>query len=106
MLRSAIQLLNKGLRMRFKRKIVLDKLSNQILNLLAEKDMHGYEIICHLKKHSNNTFSKNSGNLYPLLDSLIQKGYLKTYDQKTKGKTRKFFKLTFIYRLLKRMKKL
>ena len=57
-----------------------------ILKLISEKDMYGYEMI--------DTLSKKVGTLYPLLHSMVQSGYLESYNQEANGKLRKYYRIT------------
>ena len=65
-----------------------------ILRLLEDKDMYGYEMIENLEKKSNNVFTLKAGTLYPLLHSLEEKNYLKSYEDEVNGKLRKYYSLT------------
>lgn len=65
-----------------------------LLKLLDEKDMYGYEMIDTLRKKSNNVFELKAGTLYPLLHGLEGKGLLKSYEQDSVGKTRKYYSIT------------
>ena len=65
-----------------------------LLKLLSEKDMYGYEMIDTLSKRSNNIFELKVGTLYPLLHSMVQAGYLTSYDQEANGKLRKYYRIT------------
>lgn len=65
-----------------------------LLKLLSEKDMYGYEMIDTLAKRSENVFELKVGTLYPLLHSLVQSGYLNSYDQQVNGKLRKYYQIT------------
>ena len=65
-----------------------------ILRLLEDKDMYGYEMIENLEKKSNNVFTLKAGTLYPLLHSLEEKKYLKSYEDEVNGKLRKYYSLT------------
>lgn len=65
-----------------------------ILKLLSEKDMYGYEMIEALEKKSNQVFQLKAGTLYPLLHSLVEKGYLTFYEQEANGKMRKYYSIT------------
>jgi len=49
-----------------------------VLRLLLEKDMHGYEMMKHLKELSNNTWKPAPSTLYPLLNSLEKEGLIRT----------------------------
>ena len=55
-----------------------------VLKLLEEKDMYGYEMIDTLSKRSDNVFELKVGTLYPLLHSMVQSGYLESYNQEAK----------------------
>ena len=55
-----------------------------ILKLISEKDMYGYEMIDTLSKRSDNVFELKVGTLYPLLHSMVQSGYLESYNQEAK----------------------
>ena len=65
-----------------------------LLRLLAEKDMHGYEMIDILRKKSCNVFELKAGTLYPLLHGMEEKGLLKSYEQEYGGKMRKYYSIT------------
>ncbi len=65
-----------------------------LLKLLSEKDMYGYEMIDTLSKRSKNVFELKVGTLYPLLHSLVQSGYLNSYDEQVNGKLRKYYQIT------------
>ena len=65
-----------------------------LLKLLEEKDMYGYEMIETLQKKSQNVFNLKAGTLYPLLHSLENKEYLKSYEKEANGKVRKYYSLT------------
>lgn len=65
-----------------------------LLKLLSEKDMYGYEMIDTLSMRSEQVFELKVGTLYPLLHSLVQNGYLNTYDQQVNGKLRKYYQIT------------
>lgn len=74
--------------------LVSGNTSMLLLKLLSEKDMYGYEMIDTLSKRSNNVFELKVGTLYPLLHSLVQKGYLTGYEQQANGKLRKYYRIT------------
>lgn len=65
-----------------------------LLKLLSEKDMYGYEMINTLSERSQNVFELKVGTLYPLLHSLVQGGYLTSYDEQANGKLRKYYQIT------------
>lgn len=65
-----------------------------LLNLLAEKDMYGYEMIEALRSKSRNVFELKAGTLYPLLHSLESKDLLQSYEQEAGRKVRKYYSIT------------
>ena len=66
-----------------------------ILKLVEQEDMYGYQMIDELKKRSNDVFDMKAGTLYPLLHTLVQKGYLTAYDQAAgEARVRKYYHLT------------
>ncbi len=77
-----------------------------VLKLLEEKDMYGYEMIETLKERSNNVFEMKAGTLYPLLHSLVQKKCLESYEQEVNGKTRKYYGITNVGRVLLKEKEM
>ena len=77
-----------------------------VLKLLAEKDMYGYEMIDTLKQRSNNVFEMKAGTLYPLLHSLVEKKCLTSYEQEVNGKTRKYYGITPIGKILMKEKEM
>ena len=65
-----------------------------LLQLLAEKDMYGYEMIEVLRERSENVFELKAGTLYPLLHSLEAKGLLNAYEKEAGNKVRKYYSIT------------
>lgn len=65
-----------------------------LLRLLETKDMYGYEMIEALRSKSNNVFELKAGTLYPLLHSLESKGYVRSYEDASSGKKRRYYQLT------------
>ena len=57
-----------------------------LLRLLETKDMYGYEMIEALRS--------KAGTLYPLLHSLESKGYVRSYEDASSGKKRRYYQLT------------
>ncbi|MCX7710216.1 MAG: PadR family transcriptional regulator [Clostridia bacterium] len=66
-----------------------------LLSLIAQKDMYGFEIIKNLKTKSNDLYSMSEGTLYPALQRMEQKKYLRSYwgDSDTGGR-RKYYAIT------------
>jgi len=73
-------------------RIVKNLLDIQILRLVDTEPMWGYRI----KKHVEAKFDvkPRHGALYPLLNTLEQKGFLKSQKQQEKGRTRKVYTIT------------
>ena len=65
-----------------------------VLLCVYKKDMYGYEMIDTLSKRSDNVFELKVGTLYPLLHSMVQSGYLESYNQEANGKLRKHYRIT------------
>lgn len=76
------------------RGLVSGSMGMLILKLLADKDMYGYEMIETLRERSENVFELKAGTLYPLLHSLEEKGYLRSYEMEAGGKVRKYYGMT------------
>jgi len=62
-----------------------------ILNLLAEKPRHGYEIIKELEERFGGTYSPSPGTVYPTLTLLEDLGYARA---QTEEGNRKVFEIT------------
>jgi DNA-binding PadR family transcriptional regulator len=56
-----------------------------LLNLLTEKDMHGYEMIKELEEKSSGFYKPSAGSIYPTLQLLGDRGYIQALkdDRKT-----------------------
>lgn len=66
----------------------------KILDILKEKEMHGYEIVLRLNKDPEVSIDHKIGTLYPILRSLEKRRYLKAYVIKKNGKSRIYYKRT------------
>ncbi|HEX9062110.1 MAG TPA: helix-turn-helix transcriptional regulator [Clostridia bacterium] len=66
-----------------------------LLSQIALKDMYGFEIVKNLQAKSNNLYKMSEGTLYPALQRLEQKKYLKSYwgNSETGGR-RKYYSIT------------
>lgn len=66
-----------------------------LLSQIAQKDTYGFEIVKSLQAKSNNLYKMSEGTLYPALQRLEQKKYLKSYwgDSETGGR-RKYYSIT------------
>lgn len=66
-----------------------------ILSVLEKNDLYGYAIIKEIEKRSEGVFSFKEGTLYPILHSLEQNRYLKSYwVESEQGRSRKYYKIT------------
>ena len=63
-----------------------------ILNLLKSKPMHGYQIISCIRKNFGVYFGPST--IYPLLNSLEEKGYIKSEWDLSRDRPRKVYNLT------------
>lgn len=63
-----------------------------VLNLLAEKPRHGYEIIRELEQRFGGAYSPSPGTVYPTLSLLEDMGYARATAEE--GSTRKVFEIT------------
>ena len=66
----------------------------KILDILKEKEMHGYEIVVKLNQNLEHSFEYRIGTLYPILRSLEKRRFLKSYEIKRNGKRRIYYKYT------------
>lgn len=77
-----------------------------LLSQIARKDSYGFEIVKSLQLKSNNLYKMSEGTLYPALQRLEQKKYLKSYwgDSEAGGR-RKYYSITELGKkdLLKKM---
>ena len=79
----------------FNRELVKGSTSLLLLQLLAERDMYGYELVKELEKRSANEFSVKEGTLYPALHKLEKQEYIECYwQEQEKGPARKYYKMT------------
>src|SRR5690606_26339634 len=53
-------------------------LKYMILRLLAEKPMHGYEVMQRLEEETGGFYSASPGSVYPVLQMLQDEGYLRS----------------------------
>ncbi len=66
-----------------------------LLSQIASKDTYGFEIVKNLQAKSNNIYKMSEGTLYPALQRLELKKYLKSYwgNSETGGR-RKYYSIT------------
>jgi len=63
-----------------------------VLQLLNKRPMHGYQIITEIRKNFKVYFGPST--IYPLLNSLEKKGYVKSEWNMSGGRPRKVYRLT------------
>jgi len=84
--------LTENFRKEIVQRITRNLLDIQILRLVQTQPMWGYKI----KKEMETKFGVKlrHGALYPMLNALEQKGFLKSQKQQQKGRTRKVYAIT------------
>lgn len=66
-----------------------------VLQLLSEREMHGYELLTKMREKSKNLIEITEGTLYPLLHTLEADGLLTASWEKSAGKRkRKIYAIT------------
>jgi len=66
-----------------------------VMQLLAEDEMYGYEIVEALAKRSAGVFELGQSTLYPMLYNLESKGLVRSREKKgDNGRTRRYYRLT------------
>lgn len=79
----------------FDRELVKGSTSLILLQLLAEKDMYGYEIVKEMEKRSGFALQVKEGTLYPALHRLEKQQYIEAYwREPEKGPARKYYRMT------------
>lgn len=71
-----------------------DDLNILVLLLIQRKDMYGYAVIKEMEIKSKGTFTMNEGELYPVLHSLENKGFLESYWKDEDDIEKKYYRLT------------
>lgn len=79
----------------FDRELVKGSTSLIVLQLLAEKDMYGYEVVKEMEKRSDHVLQVKEGTLYPALHKLEKQQYIESYwREPEKGPARKYYRIT------------
>jgi PadR family transcriptional regulator, regulatory protein PadR len=65
-----------------------------VLNLLAEREMYGYEIARSIKLSTHDVLSLGEGVLYPALHAMESRRLLRTRSVRTGGRVRIYYRLT------------
>ena len=65
-----------------------------LLNLLAEREMYGYELARAIRLTTKDAISVGEGVLYPALHTLERRGWLRGRRRVVGGRTRVYYSLT------------
>jgi PadR family transcriptional regulator, regulatory protein PadR len=65
-----------------------------VLQLLARREMYGYEIVRSIQTTSKETFAFGEGSIYPVLHELESKKLVKSRRQEVEGRSRLYYSLT------------
>jgi len=66
-----------------------------VMQLLADDEMYGYEIVEALAKRSSGVFELGQSTLYPMLYNLESKGLVRSREKKgDNGRNRRYYRLT------------
>lgn len=64
-----------------------------VLSILNVKDCYGYEIVKMIKEISHGALDIKEGTLYPVVHTLLKKGYISSYDIIAGKRIRVYYKL-------------
>ena len=79
----------------FDRQFVRGGATTVILSILADKPMHGYDLIRTIRTRSEGILDFSDGTVYPLLYSLRDKGYVASRAETSgQGRPRKVYDIT------------
>ncbi|KAB7673167.1 PadR family transcriptional regulator [Bacillus sp. B1-b2] len=79
----------------FNRELVKGSTSLILLQLLAEKEMYGYELVKEMEKRSDYSLQVKEGTLYPALHKLEKQEYVNSFwKESEKGPARKYYRIT------------
>ena len=65
-----------------------------VLQLLARREMYGYEIVKSIQTTSKDTFAFGEGSVYPILHELESKKLVKSRRAEVEGRSRLYYALT------------
>jgi DNA-binding PadR family transcriptional regulator len=69
-------------------------LSGLIMLLLEKEPCHGYKLLKEIQKRTLGVWHPSSSNIYPLLDSLSEKGLIECIEEKEIGRHKKIYEIT------------
>lgn len=64
-----------------------------VLSILNTKDCYGYEIVKMIREISHGALDIKEGTLYPVVHTLLKKGYISSYDIIAGKRIRVYYKL-------------
>lgn len=64
-----------------------------VLCILNVRDCYGYEIVKLIKEISQNSIDIKEGTLYPVVHTLLKKGYISSYDIVVGKRIRVYYKI-------------
>jgi PadR family transcriptional regulator, regulatory protein PadR len=65
-----------------------------VLQLLARREMYGYEIVKAIQTASKDTFAFGEGSIYPVLHELEATKLVKSRRQEVEGRSRLYYSIT------------
>jgi PadR family transcriptional regulator PadR len=65
-----------------------------VLQLLARREMYGYEVVKTIQTTSKDTFAFGEGSIYPILHELEAKKFVKSRRAEVAGRSRLYYALT------------
>ena len=65
-----------------------------VLQLLARRDMYGYEVVKTIQTTSKETFAFGEGSIYPILHELEANKFVKSRRAEVEGRSRLYYALT------------
>jgi PadR family transcriptional regulator PadR len=65
-----------------------------VLQLLARREMYGYEVVKTIQTTSKETFAFGEGSIYPILHELEAKKFVKSRRTEVDGRSRLYYALT------------
>ncbi len=80
--------------MRLERELMRGAGPTAVMQLLAEGEMYGYELVEALARRTDGVLAAGQSTLYPLLYNLEAKGYVRSRVDETGARPRRYYRLT------------
>lgn len=80
--------------MQINKELLKGSTGTMILNLLAQKDCYGYQLMQELQRVSDGVFNLKEGTLYPILHGMESKQWVESYWDTVEGRKRKYYRIT------------